>query len=184
MDTSYGNALNAKRFVIEDSITKVTSDGEPHEMMTMIAGLSGVLAAVAILTVLIFLVACKKSNNKHECDKCSETGSTSGSSDKRSSTLSDGDLIIDGQSKCSSIATIYECNGKGGATGVCRAGRSVSTPIIHNCGNLQSNINKAFESSELNLQADLDKAKKPKRTHWQDEVEKSQHETAIEIERY
>ncbi|XP_061395338.1 uncharacterized protein LOC133330953 [Musca vetustissima] len=191
MDTSsYVKSSNAKRFVIEDSITKVTSDGEPHGMMTMIAGLSGVLAAVVILTVLIFLVACKKSNKKHECDKCSETGSTSGASGKRSSTLSDGDLIIDGHSKCSSIATIYECNGKvesscridGG--GICKTGRSVSTPIIHKCGNLQSNLNKAFESSELSLQGNLEMGKKQKRTHWQDEVMKTQHETTIEIERY
>uniref|UniRef100_T1PBL1 Adenovirus E3 region protein CR2 n=1 Tax=Musca domestica TaxID=7370 RepID=T1PBL1_MUSDO len=181
MDTSYVKSSNAKRFVIEDSITKVTSDGEPHEMMTMIAGLSGVLAAVVILTVLIFLVACKKSNKKHECDKCSETGSTSGASGKRSSTLSEGVLILDGQSKCSSIATIYECDGKGA---ICKTGRSVSSPIIHKCGNLQSNLNKAFEGSELSLQGSLDGAKKPKRTHWQDEVEKTQHETTIEIERY
>ncbi|XP_022208698.2 uncharacterized protein LOC111065047 [Drosophila obscura] len=51
---------NTKRFVVEDSITKVTSDGEPHGMMTMVAGLSGLLAAIIILAVLASMVACRK----------------------------------------------------------------------------------------------------------------------------
>ncbi|EDW00305.1 uncharacterized protein LOC6564582 isoform X2 [Drosophila grimshawi] len=59
---------NSKRFVVEDSITKVTSDGEPHGMMTMVAGLSGLLAAIIILAVLVSMVACRKrktnNNNK------------------------------------------------------------------------------------------------------------------------
>ncbi|BFG01062.1 uncharacterized protein DMAD_00906 [Drosophila madeirensis] len=62
---------NTKRFVVEDSITKVTSDGEPHGMMTMVAGLSGLLAAIIILAVLASMVACRKqksttSNNNKE----------------------------------------------------------------------------------------------------------------------
>lgn len=105
----------------------------------------------------------------HECDKCSESGSCSGASGKRSSTLSDD--LIDGQSKCSSIATIYN------------AGRSVSTAIIYPRGNLQQNLNKAFEGSELSVQGTLERPKKQKHTHWQDEVE-TQRETAIQIERY
>ncbi|EDX01948.2 uncharacterized protein LOC6525000 [Drosophila yakuba] len=51
---------NTKRFVVEDSITKVTSDGEPHGMMTMVAGLSGLLAAIIILAVLVSMVTCRK----------------------------------------------------------------------------------------------------------------------------
>ncbi|XP_017155607.1 uncharacterized protein LOC108164430 [Drosophila miranda] len=51
---------NTNRFVVEDSITKVTSDGEPHGMMTMVAGLSGLLAAIIILAVLASMVACRK----------------------------------------------------------------------------------------------------------------------------
>ncbi|XP_023169232.2 uncharacterized protein LOC111598283 isoform X1 [Drosophila hydei] len=51
---------NSKRFVVEDSITKVTSDGEPHGMMTMVAGLAGLLAAIIILAVLVSMVACRK----------------------------------------------------------------------------------------------------------------------------
>lgn len=112
----------------------------------------------------------------HECDKCSESGSCSGASGKRSSTLSDD--LIDGQSKCSSIATIYN-----GHSSVRNAGRSVSTAIIYPRGNLQQNLNKAFEGSELSLQGTLERPKKQKRTHWQDEVE-TQRETAIQIERY
>ncbi|XP_043658905.1 uncharacterized protein LOC122623685 [Drosophila teissieri] len=54
------SATNTKRFVVEDSITKVTSDGEPHGMMTMVAGLSGLLAAIIILAVLVSMVACRK----------------------------------------------------------------------------------------------------------------------------
>lgn len=41
-------------------VTKVTSDGEPHAMMTMVAGLSGLLAAIIILAVLVPMVACRK----------------------------------------------------------------------------------------------------------------------------
>lgn len=42
------------------TVTKVTSDGEPHAMMTMVAGLSGLLAAIIILAVLVPMVACRK----------------------------------------------------------------------------------------------------------------------------
>lgn len=42
------------------AVTKVTSDGEPHGMMTMVAGLSGLLAAIIILAVLVSMVACRK----------------------------------------------------------------------------------------------------------------------------
>ncbi|XP_017018259.1 uncharacterized protein [Drosophila kikkawai] len=55
---------NTKRFVVEDSITKVTSDGEPHGMMTMVAGLSGLLAAIIILAVLVSMVACRKQKSR------------------------------------------------------------------------------------------------------------------------
>ncbi|XP_017065271.1 uncharacterized protein LOC108103993 isoform X2 [Drosophila eugracilis] len=55
---------NTKRFVVEDSITKVTSDGEPHGMMTMVAGLSGLLAAIIILAVLVSMVSCRKQRSK------------------------------------------------------------------------------------------------------------------------
>ncbi|KAM8720587.1 hypothetical protein ACLKA7_006601 [Drosophila subpalustris] len=57
---------NSKRFVVEDSITKVTSDGEPHGMMTMVAGLSGLLAAIIILAVLVSMVACRKHKTKKQ----------------------------------------------------------------------------------------------------------------------
>ncbi|XP_034103078.1 uncharacterized protein LOC132795420 [Drosophila nasuta] len=57
---------NSKRFVVEDSITKVTSDGEPHAMMTMVAGLSGLLAAIIILAVLVSMVACRKHKTKKQ----------------------------------------------------------------------------------------------------------------------
>ncbi|KAM7348923.1 uncharacterized protein ACRADG_008083 isoform 1-T2 [Cochliomyia hominivorax] len=157
---------NTKRFVIEDSITKVTSDGKPHEMMTMIAGLSGLLAAIFILTVLIFLVACKKTKNKHECDKCSETGS---------SVVTTTD-VGETQSKCSSTDTIYhpKCQ---------MQARSISV-ICGTKGNLQCNLNKAFESSEMDLRGTLERPKqKKKKTHWQDEME-MQRETSIQIERY
>ncbi|KAH8397829.1 hypothetical protein KR222_003406 [Zaprionus bogoriensis] len=60
---------NSKRFVVEDSITKVTSDGEPHAMMTMVAGLSGLLAAIIILAVLVSMVACRKRKASSERNK-------------------------------------------------------------------------------------------------------------------
>ncbi|XP_034478211.1 uncharacterized protein LOC117784552 isoform X2 [Drosophila innubila] len=66
---------NSKRFVVEDSITKVTSDGEPHGMMTMVAGLSGLLAAIIILAVLVSMVACRK----HKTKKQQNTNTTIGS---------------------------------------------------------------------------------------------------------
>ncbi|XP_030378458.1 uncharacterized protein LOC115627055 [Scaptodrosophila lebanonensis] len=59
------SAPTNKRFVVEDSFTKVTSDGEPHCMMTMVAGLAGLLAAVIILAVLVSMVACRK--QKKQC---------------------------------------------------------------------------------------------------------------------
>ncbi|KAI8128201.1 hypothetical protein CVS40_2460 [Lucilia cuprina] len=158
---------NTKRFVIEDSITKVTSDGEPHEMMTMIAGLSGLLAAMVILTVLIFLVACKKSKSKHECDKCSETGSTTGPA---------GEI----QSKCSSTVDIYNPKQLQGRSISVICAREENLGCRNSIkGNLHSNLNKAFESSELELQ----RPKQKKKTHWQDEME-MQRETSIQIERY
>ncbi|XP_017852585.1 uncharacterized protein LOC108606717 isoform X2 [Drosophila busckii] len=57
---------NSKRYVVEDSITKVTSDGEPHGMMTMVAGLSGLVAAIIILAVLVSMVACRKQKTQQQ----------------------------------------------------------------------------------------------------------------------
>ena len=57
--------------------------------------------------------------------------------------------------------------------------RSISV-IYGSKGNLQSNLNKAFESSEIDLERPKQKKKK---THWQDEME-MQRETSIQIERY
>ncbi|XP_017113378.1 uncharacterized protein LOC108136580 [Drosophila elegans] len=70
---------NTKRFVVEDSITKVTSDGEPHGMMTMVAGLSGLLAAIIILAVLVSMVACRKqrSNNNRKSNASTNVAMTS-----------------------------------------------------------------------------------------------------------
>ncbi|KAH8411281.1 hypothetical protein KR215_001337, partial [Drosophila sulfurigaster] len=48
------------------AVTKVTSDGEPHAMMTMVAGLSGLLAAIIILAVLVSMVACRKHKTKKQ----------------------------------------------------------------------------------------------------------------------
>lgn len=158
-------------------------------MMTMIAGLSGLLAAVVILTVLIFLVACKKSKkykihfkkysiiikniksfffcSQHECDKCSEAGSSTATTTDAGET----------QSKCSSTAPFYNFKNL--------EARSISVICDQDGskGNLHSNLNKAFESSELNLHTNLARPKQKKKTHWQDEME-MQRETAIQIERY
>ncbi|XP_052849113.1 uncharacterized protein LOC128260291 [Drosophila gunungcola] len=70
---------NTKRFVVEDSITKVTSDGEPHGMMTMVAGLSGLLAAIIILAVLVSMVACRKqrSNTNRKSNASTNVAMTS-----------------------------------------------------------------------------------------------------------
>ncbi|TMW52483.1 hypothetical protein DOY81_002443 [Sarcophaga bullata] len=160
---------NTKRFVIEDSITKVTSDGQPHEMMTMIAGLSGLLAAIVILTILLFLVACNKSKNKHECDRCSETGSPT--ANKRSSTLSDDSI---GNSSTATIIHNPKQLQVRSISAICERRSS---------GNLQCNLNKAFESSELDLNSSFKTAKQKKKTHWQDEVELAR-DTTIQIERY
>ncbi|KAL7743389.1 hypothetical protein ACLKA6_008361 [Drosophila palustris] len=67
---------NSKRFVVEDSITKVTSDGEPHGMMTMVAGLSGLLAAIIILAVLVSMVACRKHKTKKQQQQQQKTTTT------------------------------------------------------------------------------------------------------------
>ncbi|KAI9590087.1 hypothetical protein GQX74_008255, partial [Glossina fuscipes] len=173
MDSSY--VKTPIRYVIEDSITKVTSDGEPHEMMTMIAGLSGFIVALIILAILLFFVISKRSHSLHECHRCSVSSSVIS---KRPSASDSVDTDV--QSKRTSIETIYE------EIGDAPVPRSASVAIIYT-GNLQRNLNKAFESSELNLQSCLTKGikeKKHKRTHWQDEVEKRQAETAIQIERY
>uniref|UniRef100_A0A1A9W334 Uncharacterized protein n=1 Tax=Glossina brevipalpis TaxID=37001 RepID=A0A1A9W334_9MUSC len=101
MDSSY--VKTPKRYVIEDSITKVTSDGEPHEMMTMIAGLSGFVVALIILAILLFFVISKRSQSLHECHRCSVSSSVIS---KRPS--ASGSVDTDVQSKRTSIETIYE----------------------------------------------------------------------------
>ncbi|XP_017018256.1 uncharacterized protein [Drosophila kikkawai] len=68
---------NTKRFVVEDSITKVTSDGEPHGMMTMVAGLSGLLAAIIILAVLVSMVACRKQKSSRKSNVSTNVAMTS-----------------------------------------------------------------------------------------------------------
>lgn len=60
--------------------------------------------------------------------------------------------------------------------------RSISV-ICGSKGNLQSNLNKAFESSEIDLHSSLERPKQKNKTHWQDEME-MQRETSIQIERY
>lgn len=104
-------------------------------------------------------------SSKHECDKCSETGSSAG-------TTTD---VVETQSKCSSTDTIYnpKCQ---------MQARSISV-ICGSKGNLQSNLNKAFESSEIDLHSSLERPKQKNKTHWQDEME-MQRETSIQIERY
>ncbi|CAD7089944.1 unnamed protein product [Hermetia illucens] len=47
---------SSSRFVIEDSIPKATSDGEPHEVMTIVAMLSGLIAAAIVLFILFSLI--------------------------------------------------------------------------------------------------------------------------------
>ncbi|KMZ10199.1 uncharacterized protein LOC27208310 [Drosophila simulans] len=78
------SAPNTKRFVVEDSITKVTSDGEPHGMMTMVAGLSGLLAAIIILAVLVSMVSCRKqkSNNRKSNSSANVVAMTSVAQDQ------------------------------------------------------------------------------------------------------
>ena len=62
--------------------------------------------------------------------------------------------------------------------------RSISAICERRCsGNLQSNLNKAFESSEMDLSSSFKTAKQMKKTHWQDEMELPKH-TTIQIERY
>ncbi|EDW75018.1 uncharacterized protein Dwil_GK19949 [Drosophila willistoni] len=53
---------NSKRIFDEDSVSKVTSDGEP--LLTMVAGLSGLLTGIIILAVLVSMVACRNHKNK------------------------------------------------------------------------------------------------------------------------
>ncbi|XP_036318550.1 uncharacterized protein LOC118733307 [Rhagoletis pomonella] len=164
----YMKATHTKRFVVEDSITKVTSDGEPHEMMTMIAGLSGLFAAMVILAVLISLVSCKSGKKPKHCKNCPRTANANGSVTRN--------CTLNGNNTPASL----------------EEGNSVSTTPTHNSGvsvistggNLSGNLNSAFMDSELNLANTLKKPKK--KTHWSDEVDAAGHikETAVDIERF
>lgn len=175
----YMKATHTKRFVVEDSITKVTSDGEPHEMMTMIAGLSGLFAAMVILAVLVSLVSCKSGKKVRHCKNCPRTAN--GKADNTIRTCS----LVENSTR-SSISTTYT---RGTSL---EEGNSMPPTPIHNpsvsvisSGNLSGNLNSAFMDNELNLTNTLSKPKK-KKTHWIDEVNAQVHikETAVDIERF
>ncbi|XP_055914457.1 uncharacterized protein LOC129947783 [Eupeodes corollae] len=90
MDNNYLKSPYSKRFVIEDSVPKATSDGEPHEVMTLVAGLSGMLAAFVILGILITLIGCKskeRQRNQNSPPPSPEMSEISEMSFKRSSIL-------------------------------------------------------------------------------------------------
>ncbi|XP_011181614.1 uncharacterized protein LOC105211722 [Zeugodacus cucurbitae] len=173
----YMKAMHTKRFVVEDSITKVTSDGEPHEMMTMIAGLSGLFAAMVILAVLVSLVSCKSGKKVRHCKNCPRTANGKADAARTCS--------LDENSTRSSISTTYT---RGTSL---EEGNSVPATPIYNpsvavisSGNLSGNLNSAFMNSELNLTNTLSKPKK--KTHWSDEVNAQARvkETAVDIERF
>ncbi|KAL5275594.1 hypothetical protein ACFFRR_001449 [Megaselia abdita] len=59
-------SLNKNRFVVEDSMMKVTMDGEAHGMMTLAAASAGMVMAFIILGVLIsFLLYSRRENEAH-----------------------------------------------------------------------------------------------------------------------
>lgn len=134
MDNSYLKSPYSKRYVIEDSVPKATSDGEPHEVMTLVAGLSGLLAAVVILGILITLIGCKNKErqrpNVHKRPPPSpEVSEISDVSYKRSSSI----LPL----FTKSTSTVEDSNP-----------RLVSISVISN--NL-GNLNPAFVASEMCL---------------------------------
>ncbi|XP_037937707.1 uncharacterized protein LOC119671240 [Teleopsis dalmanni] len=154
---SFLKGTSAKRFIIEDSITKVTSDGEPHEMMTMIAGLSGLAVAIVILAILASFVTCKKKEKEEECcEDCGPKTITAPITNLSPSNLPDP------ESQRSSINTICTRDSSGQDYS-----RPPSVSIISN-GNLQGNMNSAFVGSELCLCDSLGKNKKT--SQWADEV--------------
>ncbi|XP_011199770.2 uncharacterized protein LOC105223687 [Bactrocera dorsalis] len=166
----YMKATHTKRFIVEDSITKVTSDGEPHEMMTMIAGLSGLFAAMVILAVLVSLVSCKSGKKVRHCKNCPRTANGKAGNTARVCSLDENSIR--------SSTSLEE-------------GNSVPPTPIYNpavsvisSGNLSGNLNSAFMGSELNLTNTLSKPKK--KAHWSDEVNAQVHvkETAVDIERF
>ncbi|XP_020715415.1 uncharacterized protein LOC105664457 [Ceratitis capitata] len=175
----YMKATHTKRFVVEDSITKVTSDGEPHEMMTMIAGLSGLFAAMVILAVLISLVSCKSGKKAKHCKNCPRinNGQAAGFGKRPCS--------LDENSTRSSISTTYTR-----AVSLEEGTAVPATPVYNpsvsviSTGNLSGNLNSAFMASEVNLTNSLSKPKK--KTHWSDEVDAQlrSKETAVDIERF
>ncbi|XP_053949607.1 uncharacterized protein LOC128857849 [Anastrepha ludens] len=174
----YMKSTHTKRFVVEDSITKVTSDGEPHEMMTMIAGLSGLFAAMVILAVLISLLSCKSDKKAKHCKNCPRTNYGKDNFARNSS--------LNESTTRSSISTTYTR-----ATSLEEGNSVPATPIYNptvsviSSGNLSGNLNSAFMNSELNLANTLSKPKK-KKTHWSDEVDAQlrMKETTVDIERF
>lgn len=132
MDNSYLKSPYAKRYVIEDSVPKATSDGEPHEVMTLVASLSGMLAAFVILGILITLIGCKSKERKRTQNNPPPSPGASEISEisnKRSSILP---LFT------KSISTTEESNP-----------RLVSVSVISN--NNLGNLNPAFMASEMSL---------------------------------
>lgn len=112
--------------------------------------------------------------SQHECDKCSESGATAGHTTEAGET----------QSKCASTAIIYNPKQLEARSISVICGRD--DELADCCldkGNFQSNLNKAFASSEPHLEGCMKTNRKKKQTRWQDEME-LQRETAIQIERY
>jgi len=58
--SDYFRAVQDDRKYIDDTIPMVSSDGEPHEILTLVAVGTGLVAAVIVLIFLIVLIDCRK----------------------------------------------------------------------------------------------------------------------------
>ncbi|XP_055370974.1 uncharacterized protein LOC129605317 [Condylostylus longicornis] len=84
------------RYVIdEDFVPKATIDGEPHEMMTLIAGISGIVAAFIILAILMVFIGCKQSE-RLEKSSSSTSSTTSTISSQTDESVENGNVKING----------------------------------------------------------------------------------------
>lgn len=72
VDVTFGIALSTRKAKINNhqflfSVPMVSSDGEPHEILTLIAVGTGLVAAVIVLIFLIILIDCTKRYDAIPC---------------------------------------------------------------------------------------------------------------------
>lgn len=62
----YTQSIDDAKEYLEYDIPMVSSDGEPHKLLIMVAVCSGIIVAIIVLLILIVMIDCRRRNNTQQ----------------------------------------------------------------------------------------------------------------------